>query len=116
MSSAYFVSPVHFAVASTLRKGLPTTRRPAGLLPLLPAINTLLGSFCRLAGHPCGSQLHCFVDLDVARATANVSRQSRLDLIARRPRNLLQQGFGGQEHSRRAISALRGAQIGKRCL
>src|SRR5579862_385614 len=116
MSSAYFVCPVHFAVASTLRKGLPTTRRPARLLPLLPAINTLLRSFRLLAGHPGGSQLHRLVDLDVAGAAANVSRQSRLDSIARRPRNLLQQGFRCEEHSRRAISALRGSQIGERCL
>src|SRR5579863_4876394 len=116
MSSAYFVSPVHFAVASTLRKGLPTTRKPFRLLPLLPAINTLLRSFRLLAGHPGSSQLHRLVDLYVTGAAANVSRQSRLDLIARRPRNLLQQGFSRQEHSRRAISALRGSQIGERCL
>ena len=34
MSSAYFVSPVHFAVASTLRKGLPMTRSPVGPLKI----------------------------------------------------------------------------------
>src|SRR5215469_16590673 len=110
ISSAYFVSPVHLAVASTLRRGLPTTRSSGRWLPLLPAINALPGSFRRFARHPGGGQLHCLVDLDIAGAAANVSRESRLDLIARRPRNLLQQGFCRQEHSGSAVSTLRGAK------
>src|SRR5262249_24716511 len=116
MSSAYLVCPVHFAVASTLRKGLPTTRNPAlplALLPvpLLPAINALLGSFGLFAGHPGGSELDCLVDLDVASTAANIARQSRLDLLARRAWIPLQQGLGSQQHSWRAITTLRGAQI-----
>src|SRR5919109_16017 len=85
MSSAYFVSPVHLDVTSTLRKGFPTTRRPAPPAPLLPAINALLRWLGRLARQPGGSQLNRFVYFDVARAPANVAGQSRLDLVARRP-------------------------------
>src|SRR5579864_8795310 len=79
ISSAYFVSPVHLEVASTLRKGFPTTRRPVLPAPLLPPIDALLWWFGGLASHPGGRQLHRFVYLDVSGATANVSGKSRLD-------------------------------------
>src|ERR1017187_5976936 len=103
-SSAYFVWPVTFDAASTLRWGFPMTRRPFRSAPLAPAINTLLAGFGRLASHPCGSQLHCFEYLDVAGAAANVSCESLFDPFEGRLRGLLQQHFCRKEKSRCAIS------------
>src|SRR5579864_1149339 len=78
ISSAYFVAPVHLEVASTLRKGFPTTRRPVPRAPLLPPIDALLRGFGRLASHPGGRQFHRLVYLDIAGAAANISGKSRL--------------------------------------
>src|SRR5215472_17965296 len=88
MSSAYLVCPVHLEVASTLRNGFPTTRKPRPLEPLFPAINALLRGFGRLASQPGSSQFHCFKDLNIAGTTANISGERGLDLLARRPRHL----------------------------
>src|ERR1039458_1771156 len=105
-SSAYFVWPVTFDAASTLRWGVTMTRSSFRSAPVAPPINTLLAGFGRLASHPSGSQLHCFEYLDVAGAATNVSGESLLDLFAGRLRSLLQQHFCRQEKSRGAISAL----------
>src|ERR1017187_92581 len=115
-SSAYFVWPVTFDAASTLRWGFPMTRSSFRSAPLAPPINTLLAGFGRLASHPSGSQLHCFEYLDVAGAATNVSGESLLDLFAGRLRSLLQQHFCRQEKSRGAISALRSPEFSKRLL
>src|SRR5215472_1361373 len=115
-SSAYCVWPVTFDRASTLRWGFPMTRRSFRSAPLAPPINTLFAGFSRLAGHPCGSQLHGFEYLEVAGAAANVSGESLLDLFAGRLRGFVQQHFCRQEKSRCAISALGSPELSKRLL
>src|SRR6266481_5610807 len=115
-SSAYFVWPVTFASASTLRCGFPTTRRSFRLAPLAPPINTLVAGFGRLAGHACCGQLHRLVYFNVTGAAANISGESFLDLIAGRIRGFLQQHSCRQEKSGGAISALGSAELGERLL
>ena len=119
------MSPIHTAVGladcriwyrATCWSGFPITLKPFFLDPLLPAIHALLGGFGRLAGHPRGSQLHSFVYLDVAGATAKVAGQSFFDFVAGRARDFFEQYFRRQENSRRAISALGSTQLGKRLL
>src|SRR5882762_10656276 len=83
-SSAKRVTPVTFAVASTLRWALPTTRKPAAFLP-----DAIQGLRCRLRVlplHACRRQLDGFVDLDIAGAAAKVAGQGLFDLVARRAR------------------------------
>src|SRR5205807_10387513 len=106
-----FVWPVHFARASTLRKGLPTTLRfpllpfvvivvGAGLVPArfqdfagrhkaypynsFTSIQTLARQLHRLAAHSCRGQFNRFIDFDVASAAAKIPRQSFLYFITRR--------------------------------
>src|SRR5437773_7662606 len=59
-SSANRVTPVTFAVASTLRWAFPTTRNLVGFL--LDAIQGLRCGLRVLAPHPSGRQLDGFVD------------------------------------------------------
>src|SRR5215469_18710527 len=106
MSSAYLVWPVHLAVASTLRKGFPITRKLPPWAPLLPATNALLWWFGRFARQPGGSQFHRFKNLEIPGTPANVSGERLFNLLARWPRHVLQQCFCREEHSRRAIAAL----------
>src|SRR5262245_48169520 len=81
-SSAYFNSPMHFALASTLMNGFPTTRKPFRLPSLLPAINGLLSRFCLFAVDARGRQLHRFQYFDIAGAAAEVSGEGFLDFIS----------------------------------
>src|SRR5881409_511169 len=114
-SSANFSSPMHFALASTLTNGFPTTRK-LRLPPLFPAINSLLGGFGFFTGHPRGGQFHGFQDFDVSRTAAKVSRKCFLDFVSRRAGVVLEESFRGQENSRGAISALSSAEFSKRLL
>src|SRR5881397_3615184 len=109
-SSANRVAPVTLAVASTLRRALPTTRSLA---------SPIQGLRCRLGlftAHACGRQLHRLVDLDVAGTAAQVARERELDLVARGAGSLDEQCFGGEQERRRAVPALRGSQLGERLL
>src|SRR5262249_25213064 len=80
-SSAYCNSPMHFALASTLMSGFPTTRKPFRL-PLLPAINRLPGRFRLLAADTRSRQLYRFQYFDVTSAAADVSGEGFLDFIS----------------------------------
>src|SRR3989304_2165385 len=97
-SSANLVAPVTLAVASTLRSAFPTTRRAVGCSAVFPTAgppDRLTAAFLReaiqglrrglriFALHAGGRQLHRLIDLDVARAPAQVARQRELDLLAR---------------------------------
>src|SRR5207237_4660916 len=115
MSSAYFSSPMHFALASTLMRGFPMTfnRR---LPPLFPAIQRLLGGLRLLTADTRGRQFHRFEYFDIARAAADVPGQGLLDFIARGPGTVFEQSFRSEENSRRAISTLSSAEFGKRLL
>src|SRR3989441_424748 len=109
-SSANLVTPVTFAVASSLRWALPTTRS------LAPAIHALVLRRRGLPPHPSGRQLDRLVDLDVAGAAAEVAGQRLLDLVARRRGVPREQRLGGEQERRRAVAALRRAQLGERFL
>src|SRR5207244_2658947 len=61
-------------------------------------------------------RLNRFKDLLIPRAATEISRQRFADLIARRMRMLVQQRLRRDEESRRAVAALRGAEIGERFL
>src|SRR5881394_1827546 len=111
-SSANLVVPVTFATASILRRAVPIMRRSDGLR----AIERLTRWFRALSTHPCRSELDRFIDLDVARAAAEIARQRVLDFVACGLGIAGEQGLGGQQKCRRAISALGSAQIGKRLL
>src|SRR5437763_17058583 len=67
-SSANRVTPVTFAVASTLRWAFPTTRSLEGFLP--DAIQGLRRRLRVLSAHASRRQLDGFVDLDVTGAAA----------------------------------------------
>ena len=56
-------------------------------------------------------KFHGFKNLDIAGAAAEIARKSFLDLLASRARIVLEQFFGHQQESGRAIAALRGAEI-----
>src|SRR5439155_17728291 len=86
-SSAYFSSPMHFALASTLTKGFPTTRQ-LRLPPLFPAIHRLLGGFGFFTGHPPGRQFHGFQGPEVPRAAAKLSRKFVLAFVSCRSGDL----------------------------
>src|SRR5215471_14874726 len=81
-SSAYFNSPMHFALASTLMKGFPTTRKSFRLPPLFPAINRLPGRFRLLAADTRSRQLNRFEYFDVTCAAAEVPGEGFLDYIS----------------------------------
>src|ERR1041384_5248955 len=110
-SSANFVAPVTLATASTLR-----CARPITWSLLAPAIQTLIGRDRLFPSHPGRRQLHRFVDLDVAGATAQVARQRDLDLVARGLGVLDQQGLGGEQEGGGTIATLRRTEIGERFL
>src|SRR5690348_11823222 len=98
-SSAKRVAPVTFAVASTLRSGLPT---PRNAIPL-PSFRRSVVFFLRLpiqrlrcrlgllASHMRRRQLNGLVDLYVAGAAAQVPGEGLLDVVARGGR------VGGEE-------------------
>src|ERR1041385_8818253 len=94
-SSAKRVAPVTFATASTFRSALPMI-------------------LCTL--HPVGGELDRFVDLEVAGAATEVSRQGFLDLVSARLRVSCEQRFGGKQKCRSTVAALRSAEIGERLL
>src|SRR5438034_7346118 len=113
-SSANRVTPVTFAVASTLRWALPTTRKPAALLP-----DTIQGLRCRLRvlpAHASRRQLDRFVNLDIAGTAAEVARQCLLDVVSGGSGVGGEQRFGGEEKGRGTVAALGGAQLRKRLL
>ena len=68
-----------------------------------------------LAAHSGGSQLHRFIDFQIAGAAADVPRQSQLDLLARGGGFFLQQCLCRQQERRSAVSALSRAKLGE-CL
>src|SRR5256885_11110864 len=106
-SSANLVVPVTFAVASTFRSAFPTTRK-TGLPDAIHALRCRLGT---LAAHAGRGQLHGLVDLDVARAAAEVARQRVLDVFPAGAGVPREQGLGGEQERRRAVAALRRAQL-----
>src|SRR5690349_6593630 len=81
-SSAYFSSPMHFALASTLMRGFPMTFKPRRFSPLFPAIQRLLGGLRLLTAETSSRQFHRFEYFDVARATADVSGEGLFNLVA----------------------------------
>src|SRR3989449_1826596 len=135
-SSANLVTPVTFAVASTLRNAFPMRRKDGrtegatmagSCIPfpsfrlsvafLLPAaIERLRCRLCRLTSQASRGQFDGLVDLDVAGAAAQVARERRLDLPAVRSRVVAQQRKGGEQERRGAVAALRRAQLGERVL
>src|SRR5467141_1585378 len=121
-SSANRVAPVTFATASTFRSAFPIIRRPDGPTAgrsdtcFLLAIEPFTRGFCLFSAHACRSELYSLVDLDVARAAAEVARQSVLDFVACRLGIRGEECFGGKEKGRRAVPALRGTQVGERLL
>src|SRR2546426_4514567 len=108
-SSANFVAPVTFAVASIFRCARPMTRR-------LSAIKRFASWFGFFPTHAGRGQLYRFIDLDIAGAAAQVAGERVLDLGARRVWIGCEQRLGGEEESGRAVAALRGAQVGERLL
>src|SRR5437763_15681223 len=106
-SSANRVVPVTFAVASTFRSAFPTTRK-ARLPDAIQALRCRLGP---LAAHAGRRQLHGLVDLDVARAAAEVARQRVLDVLPAGAGVPGEQGLGGEQERRGAIAALRRAEL-----
>src|SRR5579885_3592104 len=109
-SSAKRVAPVTLAAASTLGSGRPTTRRPARSAP---AIHRLLGGARVLAAPPRRREFHRLVDLEIARAAAQVARERRLDLVACGRGGALEERRGDEEERGRAVAALRGAEFGE---
>ena len=63
-----------------------------------------------------GGLLHRLDDLQIARAPAQVARERFTDLRGRRVRLAIQQGLRGDQDPRRAVPALRCAEVGKRVL
>src|SRR5260370_14414961 len=120
-SSANLVVPVTLAVASTLRSACPTTFKPSGApgrrgarpRASAPPIQRLHTRRRILAAQPRRRELDRLVDLDVARAAAEVAGEGRLDVLARRSRIPGEQRFGCEEKGGRAVAALRGAQLGE---
>src|SRR3989454_1427843 len=110
-SSAKIVAPVTFAVASIFRRALPMT-----VWRLAPAIQRLRRRLGLLPAHAGGGQLHRLVDLEVTGAAAEVAGQRLLDRVAGGARVGHEQGVGGEEEGRRAVTALRGAELGERIL
>src|SRR5437867_8041688 len=113
-SSANFVTPVTFGVASTLRWAFPTTRNPVAFLP-----DAIQGLRCRLrvlAPHSSRRQLDGFVDLDVAGAAAKVARQCLLDVVSCGTRVGGEQRFSGEEERGGTVAALCRAQFRERLL
>src|SRR6266849_3608319 len=86
-SSANRVAPVTFATASTFRIAFPITRWSDGFLSAIEGFTRGLGPF---TPHACRRQLDGLVDLDVARATAEVAGQRVFDFGACRL------GIGGE--------------------
>src|SRR5438309_9358169 len=136
-SSAKIVAPVTFAVASILRRALPITRRTDGMteggcdggcwfpIPsfrpsvaflLRVAIQGLWSWLGVLAPQARRSQFHRLVDLEVTGAAAEVAGQRLLDRVAGGVRVGHEQGLRGEEEGRRAVAALRGAELGERIL
>src|SRR3989442_12774381 len=104
-SSANFVTPRTFAVASTLRSAFPTTRRAVGRsAAFLPrAIQRLPCRLCALTPQTGRRQLHRLVDLDVAGAAAEVARQGLLDPVAVAARAVREEGGAGERAGRGAV-------------
>src|SRR5580765_7540886 len=90
-SSAKRVRPVTLARPSTRRRALPMT----------------------FIGHPPRAFFDRLDDLLVAGAAAKVAGNRLLDALARRLRLVRKQRLGGEQDARRAVTALRGAQVGK---
>ena len=66
--------------------------------------------------HPERGQLDGVEDLRVPGAAAEVARERLLDLLPRRRRPLGQERLSGEEDARRAVAALRRAELGERLL
>src|SRR5258705_12320721 len=92
-SSANFVAPVTFDAASTLRSAFPMTR----WVEDLSAIQRLDRRISLLSTHARGRQLYRFIDLDVARAAAEVAGERFLDFVTRRLGIGLEEGLSGQQ-------------------
>src|SRR5512134_10149 len=91
MSSAKRVCPVTLARPSTRRRGLPRT----------------------FIAHPSRRFFYCFEDLLVAGASAQIAGDGFFDPLARRRLFFVEKRFRGHQDARRAIAALRGAEVGE---
>src|SRR5580765_1129840 len=111
-SSANLVAPVTLAAASTLRRALPIMRWSDDL----SAIERLDRGISLLSAHARGRQLDRFVDLDVARAAAQVAGQRFLDFFTRWLGIIFQEGLSGEQKRGRAVSTLGCAEVGERFL
>src|SRR5680860_339840 len=60
--------------------------------------------------------LNRLYNLRVPRAPAQVSSDRMMDLCSRRVRNILEEGFGREDHSRSAVAALDGTAVDERLL
>src|SRR5688572_21345222 len=94
MSSAKRVCPVTLARPSTRRRALPST----------------------FIAHPDGSLLDRLEDLLVARAAAQVAGNRLFYPFPRGVRLMKEQGLCGHQDARRAVAALRRAEVGERGL
>src|ERR1051325_854609 len=124
MSSANLVCPVHLLRASTLRKGLPTTCSGfffpglsfAWFPFLFVPINTLFWQLSLFPAHACGGHLDRLVDFNIARTATQIAAQGFFDLVAVGPGVVLQEFFGDEQESGRAIAALGRARVRERVL
>src|SRR5438309_9512629 len=98
-SSANRVWPLTLAKASGLVSDLPTTASSSATAPV-----------------PRRRQLDGLEDLEVTGAATEHAGKRFFDRIARWVRVTVEKRPGGEQHRRRAITALRGAQLGKRDL
>src|ERR1700736_107137 len=95
-SSANLVCPLTLAKASGLVSDLPTTVSSSAPAPASRR-----------------RQLDGLEDLEVAGAAAEHAGERLLDRIARWMRVTVEQRAGGEQHRGRAVTTLRGAQLGK---
>src|SRR3954462_1748164 len=118
-SSAKRVSPVTLPRASTRRSGFPSTLKGRGSLPAIGRSPVDGGKKRRgsgLAAQRAGGSLDGVDDLEVAGAAADLAGERLGDLVARGARIAIEQPLRRDQHSGRAVAALRRAVIGETLL
>src|SRR5712692_10430887 len=117
MSSASTARPVTFATALTPGRPLPITEKSGISTP-----PHLWGGWRERAGwggstgHPTGGQVDRVQDLGVSRAPAQVAGKRLADVVPRRAAIDLEQRLRRKEDPRRAVAALRRAELHERLL
>src|SRR5919197_4885375 len=110
-SSAYLVSPVTFAHASTFGSGCPMSVNGCLLIGLLSGARRCGCAFGRGPTHAECRQLHGVEDLRVSRAATQIAGQRLLYLLAGGRRQVVEQRLRGQEDAGRTVAALRGSEL-----